>query len=86
MPVVEDQCIDEAAGPVNVTWDEVTATNTAAEDINCTASVGGTNVSLTGGVFGVGCYVVTCRIILPNGEIVSANFSFYITGKMLLYF
>ncbi|XP_022111415.1 uncharacterized protein LOC110990645 [Acanthaster planci] len=78
VPVIEDRCIDEAEGPVNVTWDEVTAIDTAPENITCTESVGGTNVSLTGGVFGVGCYVVTCRIVLPDGKIVSANFSFYI--------
>ena len=84
MPVVDDVCIDEADGAVSVSWDQVYATDTAAADITCTESVGGTNVSLTGGVFGVGCYVVTCRIILPDGQIVSANFSFYVIGKMLI--
>ncbi|XP_022101030.1 uncharacterized protein PB18E9.04c-like [Acanthaster planci] len=78
VPSVEDRCINEAEGPVEVMWEDVTATNTAAEDIICTESIGGTNVSSTGGVFGVGYYVVTCRVDLPFEKVVSTNFSFSI--------
>ncbi|XP_038046061.1 mucin-2-like [Patiria miniata] len=78
VPTVEDQCIYESQAPVSVTWDKVTATNIAAENISCSDSVGANVVSLTGGLFGVECHTVTCVFTLPCGCKIEESFYFSI--------
>ena len=85
MPVVQDGCIEESGGSVEVTWNEITAEGETPENITCTDS-GGQAVSATGGAFGEGNHTVTCVVVLPCGCIKVVKLTFYVWGEKYIYF
>ena len=81
LPSVEDKCIPGGSSAVSVTWDQVTATNTDGQSVTCLDSVGGGNVALTGGNFGVGLHTVTCSVTNNGNCTGTGSFTFTVTGK-----
>ena len=66
---------------VSVTWAEITATNSDGQSVTCWDSVGGGNVALTGGNFGVGLHTVTCSVTNDGNCTGTGSFTFNVTGK-----
>ena len=66
---------------VSVMWDKVTANNTDDQNVTCLDSVGGGNVALTGGNFGVGLHTVTCSVSNNGNCTGTGSFTFNVAGK-----
>ena len=81
LPIVEDKCIPAGSSVVSVMWEEVTATNTDGQNVTCLDSVGGGDVALTGGNFGVGLHTVTCSVTNNGNCTGSGSFTFNVAGK-----
>ena len=81
LPSVEDQCIPAGSSMVSVMWDKVTANNTDDQNVTCLDSVGGGDVALTGGNFGVGVHRVTCSVTNNGNCTGTGSFTFTVTGE-----
>ncbi|XP_038073015.1 uncharacterized protein LOC119741336 [Patiria miniata] len=78
LSTVGEQFTDEVQSNASVTWPAVTATTSDDQPITCTDS-SEDEVSLTGGVFGVGSHTINCTVINDGGCITSENFTFNVT-------
>ena len=78
---VDDKYVPVGESVAYVTWNEVTATNSDGQSVTCWDSVGGGNVALTGGNFGVGLHRVTCSVTDDSNSTFTGSFTFNVTGK-----
>ncbi|XP_038073016.1 uncharacterized protein LOC119741337 [Patiria miniata] len=81
VPTISTQCITAGQAPVSLTWNEVTGnkTSTTAIGVICQDSGDGRNVSVTGGIFGVGSHSVICIAQFSDGSVDTAGFTFNVT-------
>ncbi|XP_038045830.1 uncharacterized protein LOC119720271 isoform X3 [Patiria miniata] len=86
VPEVGAQCTDPGMDTATVTWSEVYAMDAGEVTIDCTDSGDGIGVDLTGGVFGVGNYTITCIVTNDVGCVTSKNFTFTLYKNHLFTF
>ena len=66
---------------VSLKWSKIKATNADGQSVTCWDSVGGGNVALTGGNFGVGLHTVTCSVSNNGNCTGTGSFTFNVAGK-----
>ncbi|XP_038062365.1 uncharacterized protein LOC119732831 [Patiria miniata] len=75
VPSVSDQVTDDGQSTASVSWPTITAINSDGQPITCLDSLEG-EVSLTGGMFGIGSHTVTCWVTNLAGCTVLISFTF----------
>ena len=90
-PSVGNQYITIDQLNTTVTWNNITTTDDnityTSAGIICTDSGNGSasDVSIAGGIFGVGCHVITCTATNSFGCQRSTTFVFSVYGKLVVH-